>query len=84
MCRDTRTSSVACDAIGKRVSQSALAGYLWGTIFVVDLAAITVTYVTAAFFAAAGIRLYQDLTVGVDSTPVATTTEIIHPLSGVG
>jgi hypothetical protein len=59
----------------------AFAGYLWGTIFVVDLAAITVTYVTAAFFAAAGIRLYQDLTVGVDRTPVAATAEMIQPPS---
>jgi hypothetical protein len=39
----------------------ALAGYLWATIFVLDLVITAVTYVTAAFFAAAGVRLYQDV-----------------------
>jgi len=38
-----------------------LAGYLWATIFLLDLAAVAVTCATAAFFAAAGVRLYQDL-----------------------
>jgi len=40
----------------------ALTGYLWATIFVLDLATTAVTYVTTAFFAAAGVRLYQDVT----------------------
>jgi hypothetical protein len=40
----------------------ALTGYLWATIFMLDLVVIAVTYVTAAFFAAAGVRLYQDVT----------------------
>ena len=40
----------------------ALTGYLWATIFVLDLVITAVTYVTAAFFAAAGVRLYQDVT----------------------
>jgi hypothetical protein len=40
----------------------ALTGYLWATIFVVDLIITAVTYVTAAFFATAGVRLYQDVT----------------------
>ena len=39
----------------------ALTGYLWVTIFVLDLVITAVTYVTAAFFAAAGVRLYQDV-----------------------
>jgi hypothetical protein len=41
-----------------------ITGYLWGVVFVLDLAAISVTFVTAAFFVAAGVRLYQDLTLG--------------------
>jgi hypothetical protein len=40
----------------------ALTGYLWATIFALDLATTAVTYVTTAFFAAAGVRLYQDVT----------------------
>jgi hypothetical protein len=40
----------------------ALTGYLWATIFVLDLVITAVTYVTTAFFAAAGVRLYQDVT----------------------
>ncbi len=39
----------------------ALTGYLWATIFILDLVIAAVTYVTAAFFAAAGVRLYQDV-----------------------
>ena len=39
----------------------ALTGYLWATIFMLDLVITAVTYVTAAFFAAAGVRLYQDV-----------------------
>jgi hypothetical protein len=40
----------------------ALTGYLWATIFLLDIVITSVTYVTAAFFAAAGVRLYQDVT----------------------
>ncbi|MDO8432666.1 MAG: hypothetical protein Q7S58_09685 [Candidatus Binatus sp.] len=36
-------------------------GSIGTTIFVVDLAAIGVSFATAAFFVAAGLRLYQDL-----------------------
>jgi hypothetical protein len=39
----------------------ALTGYLWATIFVLDLVITAVTYLTAAFFTAAGVRLYQDV-----------------------
>jgi hypothetical protein len=39
----------------------ALTGYLWATIFLLDLATTAVTYTTTAFFAAAGVRLYQDV-----------------------
>jgi hypothetical protein len=37
-------------------------GLLWATVFLVDLLAVGVTYATAAFFLAAGVRLYDDLT----------------------
>jgi hypothetical protein len=40
----------------------ALTGYLWATIFLLDMIITAVTYVTTAFFAAAGVRLYQDVT----------------------
>jgi hypothetical protein len=65
----------------------ALTGYLWGTIFLVDLGAITVTYVTAAFFTAAGVRLYQDLIQTADpiitgATEGASAPTI--PISSVG
>jgi hypothetical protein len=39
----------------------ALTGYLWATIFLLDVVITAVTYVTTAFFAAAGVRLYQDV-----------------------
>jgi len=38
-----------------------LTGYLWATIFLLDLVITAVTYVTAAFFTAASVRLYQDV-----------------------
>jgi hypothetical protein len=40
----------------------ALTGYLWSIIFVLDLATVAVTYSTIAFFTAAAVRLYQDVT----------------------
>ena len=49
-------------------------GYLWGVIFVVDLLAISVTFVTAAFFVVAGVRLYQDLTIAAEE-PVVVAAE---------
>jgi MFS family permease len=36
-------------------------GFLGTTIFIVDVTAIAVSFATAAFFVAAGLRLYQDL-----------------------
>jgi hypothetical protein len=40
----------------------ALTGYLWATIFALDVVITAVTYLTTAFFAAAGVRLYHDVT----------------------
>jgi hypothetical protein len=49
----------------------AFTGYVWATVLLVDLVAIAVTYVTAAFFTAAGVRLYRDL------APVAGQTDTL-------
>jgi hypothetical protein len=40
---------------------SVITNSIAATIFVLDLMAVAATYVTAAFFIAAGVRLYQDL-----------------------
>lgn len=45
-------------------------GSIGGTIFLVDLFSIGVSFATAAFFVAAGLRLYQDLT-AFESSPDA-------------
>ncbi|HXD90218.1 MAG TPA: hypothetical protein VNU00_04100 [Candidatus Binataceae bacterium] len=42
-----------------------LTGYFWSFFFVVELAAVAVTYILATFFMLAGFRLYQDLTESV-------------------
>jgi hypothetical protein len=39
----------------------AVTGYVWGTVFVLDLLSVGVGYFTTAFFLTAGVRLYQDL-----------------------
>jgi hypothetical protein len=49
-----------------------LAGKLVTTLFVVDLMAIAVTYGTVAFFVAAGLRLYRDLTATIESGAAVT------------
>lgn len=41
---------------------AAVTGYVWGTVFVLDLMSVGVAYMTTAFFLGAGVRLYQDLT----------------------
>lgn len=41
-------------------------GFIWVTVFLLDAISVSVTYLTIAFFMAAGARLYQDLT---DSAP---------------
>lgn len=46
------------------------AGRLWAALFVIDLLAVGVAYVTIAFFFAAGARLYQDLKVIAADRPV--------------
>jgi hypothetical protein len=39
----------------------AVTGWVWGTVFVLDLLSVSVAYFTKAFLLAAGVRLYQDL-----------------------
>jgi len=39
----------------------AVTGYIWSVVFVLDLLAVGVAYFTIAFFVAASVRLYQDL-----------------------
>jgi hypothetical protein len=41
---------------------AAATGYVWGIVFVLDLLSVAVAYFTIAFFVAASVRLYQDLT----------------------
>ncbi len=38
-----------------------MTGFVWATVFVLDLLGVGVAYATTAFFIAAGVRLYQDL-----------------------
>ena len=40
----------------------AVTGYVWSVVFVLDLLSVGVAYFTTAFFVAASVRLYQDLT----------------------
>ncbi len=50
-------------------------GFIWITIFALDLVSVAVTYFTIAFFMAAGARLYRDLT--------ASTAEKVAAPNGV-
>jgi hypothetical protein len=40
-----------------------LTGFVWTTVFALEVLAVGVTFATTAFFMAAGVRLYQDLRV---------------------
>jgi hypothetical protein len=57
----------------------ALTGYLWATIFVLDMIITAVTYVTTAFFAAAGVRLYQDVTEIAGLAPQDASAGVLAP-----
>ena len=60
----------------------AVTGYVWSVVFVLDLLSVGVAYFTTAFFVAAGVRLYQDLTpirgaeVVVTNGPLAATAQL--------
>jgi len=49
----------------------AVTGYVWIVVFVLDLLAVAVAYFTIAFFVAASVRLYQDLSAVRQEQPVA-------------
>jgi hypothetical protein len=61
---------------------SAATGYVWSFVFVLDLLSVGVAYFTIAFFVAASVRLYQDLTAlrqqqaVVTDGPFAPTTQL--------
>jgi len=48
----------------------AVTGYVWSMVFLLDLLSVTVAYFTTAFFVAASVRLYQDLTALREEQPV--------------
>jgi hypothetical protein len=60
----------------------AVTGYVWSVVFVLDLLSVGVAYFTTAFFVAASVRLYQDLTAtrGVEAIatngPLAATAQL--------
>jgi hypothetical protein len=57
----------------------ALTGYLWATIFALDVVITAVTYLTTAFFAAAGVRLYHDVSEIASLAPPNSAVSIISP-----
>lgn len=60
----------------------AIAGYLVAVVFVVDLAAVAVTYATIAFFFTAGLRLYQDLTQIALENAAGVSSGVTMPAAG--
>jgi hypothetical protein len=68
---------------------AAITGFVWVTVFSLDLLAVSVAYVTTAFFLAAGVRLYLDLKeIASERAAVVTDHPAVEPatapLSGVG
>jgi hypothetical protein len=63
------------------------AGFIWSTIFVLDILWVSVAYATAVFFLAAGARLYQDLAAqAIESAVAASQAAALQdtgPLGGV-
>ncbi|HZP44323.1 MAG TPA: hypothetical protein VFB15_01620 [Candidatus Binataceae bacterium] len=55
---------------------SFLTGYFWSCFFIVELAAVAVTYMLGAFFVFAGARLYRDLVVSAEATPMTSPKEL--------
>jgi hypothetical protein len=61
----------------------AIAGYLIPVVFVVDLAAVAVAYITVAFFFTAGSRLYQDLRqIALESAANGIASSVTLPAAG--
>jgi hypothetical protein len=54
----------------------AVTGYVWSVVFVLDLLSVGVAYFTTAFFVAASVRLYQDLTALRQEQAVVTNASL--------
>ncbi len=65
-----------------------MTGFVWTTVFVLDLLAVSVGYATTAFFVAAGARLYHDLTALAKERPAVaiaqSALQSTAPLTSVG
>lgn len=63
-------------------------GFVWVTVFALDVLGVAVVYVTTAFFYAAGARLYRDLVaIGQESAVAASEAAALQdtgPLSSFG
>jgi len=58
----------------------AISGYIWSVVFIIDLFAVGVAYFTIAFFVAASVRLYQDLSaLRQEKAAVANASEPSSP-----
>jgi hypothetical protein len=57
----------------------AVTGYIWSVVFVLDLLAVGVAYFTIAFFVAASVRLYQDLSAAQREQVVVAADATITP-----
>lgn len=58
----------------------AVTGYIWSVVFVLDLLAVGVAYFTIAFFVAASVRLYQDLSAAQREQAAVATMAPTAPL----
>jgi hypothetical protein len=54
----------------------AVTGYVWSVVFVLDLLSVAVAYFTTAFFVAASVRLYQDLTALRQGQAIVTNSSL--------
>jgi hypothetical protein len=61
----------------------AIAGYALTVVFILDLAGVAVGYLSLAFFYAAGLRLYQDLTqMALESAANGIASSVTLPAAG--
>jgi hypothetical protein len=54
----------------------AATGYVWSVVFVLDLLSVGVAYFTTAFFVAAGVRIYQDLSALRQARVIPTNAQL--------
>ncbi len=59
-------------------------GFVWGTIFALDVLSVAVAYATAAFFLAAGARLHQDLVATMESAVAASEAASLQDTASLG